>query len=91
MNKAEMQEAVKWPERLLKTGARRGLGPPERDIDYIHGMIGDTVLPEEVEVLETHLPASVYSDYGIVAYILDLRMAASPRRASDYLADCRRR
>ena len=74
MDKAEMKEAVKWPDDLLKQGKKRGLGPPNRDIVYIFKMLGDTT-PDEDSFLVRQLPGSVYSDYGIVAGVYDLRAA----------------
>lgn len=74
MNKLDMQKAVQWPSDLLEKGQKCGLGPPKRDINYIYSMIGDTTSSREDDMLKTHLPASVYSDYGIIANILDLRL-----------------
>lgn len=74
MDKAEMEEAVKWPSGLLKQGKRRGLEPPNRDIDYIYKLIGDTT-PDEDHFLISQLPGSVYSDYGIIIGVHDLRTA----------------
>ncbi len=53
--------------------AMEGIGNPDRNIDRIHLLIGDSRSYQEESFLEKHLPMSFYTDAGIIETINAMR------------------
>lgn len=57
----------------MKKISMEGLAHPDRNIDHIHCLLGDSRSYQEERFLEKHLPLDFYTDAGIIETINAMR------------------